>query len=439
MKSLRKKLKKFNSNEENRELVLHSIFALTIRAVAAVIAFLMNVVVARKLGADQAGYFFLAIAVTTLIASIGRVGADNTVLRFVSVHGQKEEWALVNAVIRKMLSWTYIPLIGMAIIGCIFSKQISIYCFNKDQLQWPLFWSFAAIPFLGAYYVHGMALQGRRKVVLSVANLRILTPLVVIIFTLIFSEKNAPAVSFFYFIACIINFLIGHYWWKKSVPFTSEKVEYDSKILWNSCWPLWITAICQQLTIWCGQFIGGIFLNSAEVAQLATCRSTAVLVSFILIAVNNVSSTRFASMYSEGRLEDLKKYSINSTKIMTLISTPVVLLMVLFPQQIISLFGKGFEGGALPLQILAIGQYISVITGNVTQLLMMSGHEKDLKNLQIFNVIFAITLSLILTPLFGINGSALSTAIAMATINLLAVGFVKKRLGFNTMNVLGIK
>ena len=202
---------------------------------------------------------------------------------------------------------------------------------------------------------------------------------------------------------------------------------------------MWISAVSQQLTLWSGQFVAGIYLDSKEVAQLATARTTAALVSFVLIAVNNVSSTRFAAMYSEGRLEDLRKYSINSTRIMTLLSTPVILGMVIFPQQIMALFGKGFEGGALPLQILAIGQYISVITGNVTQLLNMSGHEKDLKNLKIFNVIFALVLAFILTPLYGVVGSAISSAVAMATINLLAVGYVKKRLGFNTMNILGFK
>ena len=190
MKKIIKKFKKFNSKEENKELLLHSVFALLIRGVAAVIAFLMNVVVARKLGAGEAGYFFLAVAFTTIAASIGRVGADNTVLRFVSVHGAKEEWAQVNAVMRKMMSWTYIPLVALALAGCIFSKQISIYWFHKEQLQWPLFWTCAAMPFFGGYNVHGMALQGRRKVLLSVTNLRVLTPLFVIIFTLIFNKDK---------------------------------------------------------------------------------------------------------------------------------------------------------------------------------------------------------------------------------------------------------
>lgn len=439
MKKIIKKFKKFNSKEENKELLVHSIMSLFIRGIAAVIAFLMNVVVSRKLGADEAGYFFLAVAFTTITASIGRIGADNTVLRFVSVHGAKQEWAQVNAVMRRMMSWTYIPLIILAVVGCAFSKQISIYCFHKEQLQWPLFWTCAAMPFFGGYNVHGMALQGRRKVLLSVTNLRVLTPFFVILFTLIFNNEKATMVAFFYFVACIINYLIGLFWWKKNVPHTDEKVVYDKKILWDSCWPLWISAVSQQMSLWGGQFVAGIYLKSDEVAQLATGRTTATLVSFVLIAVNNVSSTRFAAMYDEGRMDELKKYAINSTRVMTLLSTPVILVMLIFPHQIMSLFGKGFEGGALPLQILAIGQYISVITGNVTQLLNMSGHEKDLKNLKLFNVIFALAMAFILTPLYGVVGSAVSSALAMATLNLLAVGYVKKRLGFNTMNMFGFK
>src|SRR6476469_5907314 len=104
MVSVIETVKKLNKKEENKELVKHSFLSLLARIGGAGAAFLMNVIVARSLGADKAGYFFLAVTITTLVATIGRVGADQTILRFVSIFGSNSEWGKVHAVLRKFIS-----------------------------------------------------------------------------------------------------------------------------------------------------------------------------------------------------------------------------------------------------------------------------------------------------------------------------------------------
>ncbi|MGI8951202.1 MAG: lipopolysaccharide biosynthesis protein [Chitinophagaceae bacterium] len=434
------KFKSFGKNEENKELIKHSLLALIIRVGGAGAAFIMNIIIARYLGASEAGYFFLAVSITTLVAGIGRIGADQTILRFVSIHSEKKEWGEVNAVMKKMLSWTYLPLIGLTALICIFSQPISIYIFHKEELRWPLFFTALAMPFFAGYNVYGMALQGRRRVVESVTVLKILTPVFFIIFVLIFAPKNSANASVYYAAACIFNLIAGLFWWNKNIKKTKEKKDFDSAVLWKSCWPLWISFIMQQLTIWGGQLVAGIFLSSKEVAQLAVGRNITVLVSFILLAVNNVSSPRIAAMYNQGQTKKLKNYVRNASRLMTIVALPITLLIWFFPSLIMSLFGKGFaEGSIWILRILAIGQFFAVISGNVGTLLVMSGHERDLKNNRIINGVMAVVLAFILTPLFGVVGSAISTAISMALFNILCVGYVKKRLGISTLDIFGFK
>jgi O-antigen/teichoic acid export membrane protein len=122
---------------------------------------------------------------------------------------------------------------------------------------------------------------------------------------------------------------------------------------------------------------------------------------------------------------------------MTLIALPIVILVCAFPSFIMSAFGKGFtdQAGIWILCILSIGQFINVITGSVQYLLMMSGHERDIRNITIINGIFALLLAIILTPFYGAVGAAVATSVAVASQNLMAVGMVKKRLGFNTLAI----
>jgi O-antigen/teichoic acid export membrane protein len=439
MISIYSKLKAIGKKEENKELLLHSLFALIVRIGGAIASFLMNIVIARYLGAAEAGYFFLAVTITTLVASIGRIGADQTVLRFVSLHSEYLEWDKVHALMKKLLSWTYLPLIGLAALGCIFSKQISLYFFNKPELQMPLFWTCLSMPFFAGYNVLGMALQGRKKVILSVTALKILTPLFLIIIAFGFSPKNASYASIYYTIACIANLFFAYYWWNKNVPKASTFESYDSSKLWQSCSHLWVSSIMQQINVWGGQLVAGIFVASAQVAQLAVARNTAVLIAFILMAVNNVSAPRFVSMYSQGKMKQLQNYVRNTTWLMTAVALPITLVIWIFPSYIMSLFGKDFVGGEWLLRILAAGQFINVITGSVGSLLIMTGHEKDLRNNRIINGVMAIGLALILTPIFGAVGSALSSAISLAFFNLLGVRLIKKRLGISTIVILGLR
>src|ERR1700759_4605861 len=100
-----KRIAAFSKKEENKELVTHSMLALIARIGGSGIAFLMNVVVARYLGEKESGYFFLAVTVSVVLGTIGRVGADQSVLRFVSIHSKRQEWDKVHGVINTLMKW----------------------------------------------------------------------------------------------------------------------------------------------------------------------------------------------------------------------------------------------------------------------------------------------------------------------------------------------
>lgn len=437
--SLFVRLKAIKDKKENKELILQSLLALTVRVGGAGASFLMNVVVARYLGATEAGYFFLSVTITTLLATVGRIGADQTVLRFVSIYSDKNEWDKVKAILQTITKWSFIPLVLIAACVCIFSGYISSNIFHKEALKWPLFWAALSMPFFAAYNIYGMALQGRKKVMLSVSSLKILTPFFLILIVILVSPKDSASTSVFYLIACVLNLAVAYFWWKRNSAGFAGKGMFDKSILWQSCFPLWIMSIMQQIVWWGGQLIAGVYNSPQEVAQLSVARNTAVLITFVLTAVNYVSAPRFATLYNEGKLGELKRYARKTSMLMTIAALPFLVFVWFFPDVVMGLFGKEFTSGIWLLRILALGQFINVSTGSVGYLLIMSGHEKDLRNITIINGAIAIVLAFVLNIYFGVIGSAISTAVAIASSNIMAVGIVKKRLGFNTLSILGLK
>jgi O-antigen/teichoic acid export membrane protein len=371
-----------------------------------------------------------------VLSSFARLGADNVILRFVSVHSNKNEWNEVQSVFKYIVTRVLIfsGLIGIIVI--IFSGEIAHNIFKKQEIQTPLIWMALSVPLLSCYTVIAYGLQGIKKIIPSVSLQNISIPVLLIGIILILSPKFSIQLSEFYFISSILTLFIGFYWWKKNTK-GEAKGKYNYSILKQSARPLWTVAILQQCIQWSGQFISGMFVDSKSLAQLAVAQRTSMLISFILIAVNLVSASKFASLYSQNKMIELKKYAINTTRLMTLIALPIVILVCMFPSFIMSAFGKGFtdKAGVWILCILSLGQFVNVITGSVQYLLMMSGHERDIRNITIINGIFALLLAIILTPFYGAVGAAVATSVAIASQNLMAVGMVKKRLGFNTLAI----
>ena len=88
-----------------RELLFGSSLGLAVKVMTAVLAFVMNIVIARKLGPAEAGLFYLGFTLVVLLASVGRMGLDNSVMRFVArarVAGDTEK---LHGIYRKALLW----------------------------------------------------------------------------------------------------------------------------------------------------------------------------------------------------------------------------------------------------------------------------------------------------------------------------------------------
>jgi len=63
-----------------------SAVAFAVKLLAAGSLFAMNVVIARQLGADEAGLFFLAYTIGFIAAAASRLGLDNTHVRSIAAH-----------------------------------------------------------------------------------------------------------------------------------------------------------------------------------------------------------------------------------------------------------------------------------------------------------------------------------------------------------------
>ncbi|POP51491.1 hypothetical protein C0068_16770 [Zhongshania marina] len=429
MALLPSKLRNILASADNRDLLLSSAFAFVIRVFGAISGFAATFFIARHLGASESGYYFLAFSIVTVISAFSNAGLENTVLRFT---GSAPDLA-VNTVLKSLL--LILALSSFSALVLYFgAPYFSAVFFSKPELAPVLKFMSLGVIGLSTLTISAMALQGLRRVSASIFVLNIAVNLLLILSLYVFVEMSAAELAKTY---AVSSFVVGAVGFGLFYVFRPRiaKLAISWRELFASCGPLWIVVIMSQMVQWSGQFMAGAYVSSEALAQLAVAQRTAMLSSFILIAVNLVVAPRFAKLYRDNDMAQLERLAIKSVKLISLFALPVIGVMLVFPSFLMSLFGSEFKEGAALLQILAVGQFINAMTGSVGFLLMMSGHERDMRNVTLISGSLALLLTWFLTAQFNIVGAAIGTAIAVATQNLLAVYFVKKRLGFNTLAI----
>jgi O-antigen/teichoic acid export membrane protein len=237
-----------------------------------------------------------------------------------------------------------------------------------------------------------------------------------------------------YVLAAILTSAAGLWLWRRATPqLSAVEGRVPTAELLQSSMPLFGVAALQLITTWTSTLALGIWASSADVGVFGVASRTAALTSFVLISINSIAAPKFAALHKQGDLLTLRRIARKSTKLMALLASPVLVSFLLFPSLVLSIFGAGFSSAATVLSILAVGQFVNVITGSVGFLLSMCGYERLLRNNLAVCAALNVALNMVLVPRHGAVGAAIATAVTLALQMLIATAMVWQKLGVVTI------
>ncbi|OEE70642.1 capsular biosynthesis protein CpsJ [Enterovibrio norvegicus FF-33] len=419
---------------DRRQFLYHAALAALFRVFAAGAAFLLSVVVARILGAEQSGLFFLGLSLATLMGTLCLLGMDNAMLRFIGQSHTSDNPVQTNQVFTNAYAAVVPVSVLSGVIIYLCSPWLADAVFNKPEATATLRYFAAAIPFVSLFFLNGYALQATRKVIASVCSMQLGVTIIALPALLYLPHYQAvplaSSASFVYVLASVLVVIAGLWLWFNVPEHRIDSTHLRMPALWGAAPNLWLISATGQAIPWASVVIVGFFVTSEEVAFFSAAQRTSMLISFMLMVVNFVAAPRFSALYKAGEFNQLKRLAQLSTRLMIGFSLPVLFIVLIWPNAIMSLFGNAFSQSGQLLVILAIGQTINVMTGSVGFLLTMCGYEKDMRNVTVFAGVLTVTLTVIFTSIWGILGAAIAVSLGVSTQNLLALHKVKKRLGF---------
>lgn len=425
--------------EKNFREVLHGAAAvLAMRLLGAALMFAFNVMLARVLGAKETGIFVLALMVVSITSVIGRIGLDNTMLKYIAISASSNDWPAVGGVFYRglLISTLLSGLLALALYGL--APWMTVALFHKAELLPVLEWMLLGIVPMALVALLGESLKGLKRVGRSALVQSVIVPPVAIAGLYLLARSYAvQGVAVGYVLANVLAMAIGFVFFVRSVP-TIQRGDFSYRILFGSCLPLFWVASMNLVTMWMSTGMVGVFADSKDVAIYNAAAKTAMLVSFILYGFNSITAPKFAELYHQGNIDGLERTARFSARMTTLVAIPVLLIFIFFPAYVMGMFGVEFRLGETALVIMSLGQFVNVMTGSVGYLLIMSGHEKTMRN----NVLLAgtvnVLLNLMLTPSLSWLGASIATAGSMVVANLAATWLVYRKLGLKVFPWLSI-
>ncbi|MBW2322459.1 MAG: flippase [Deltaproteobacteria bacterium] len=389
------------------------------------IIYAYGIVIARFLGSSDYGIFFLGITIFNLAALLSLGGIEDGLMRFIGLYAQTGEKHQLKTLVRLSLLIA-IVLGGLLGFICFLSQDLlAEKIFHKPELAIVLRYLSFAIPLFAIMTVSVASIRGLRIILPYVFVRKIFMPLVSLLLAVLvlvlgyrlqglavtyLLAVGASAVLAFSFLFFFIS------------PFTGDASGLQQKgAFFSFLGSVYLSNLLLFLFSWSDLIILGIFRPSSELGIYFAAKRTAMLLTLLLISVNAILVPVISHLYSSDKRDQLEHAYKTGTQWILILGLPVLLVILFFSNEILSLFGPGFEAARTCLVVLACGQFVNLSVGSVGYLLLMTGHQKWMVFNSIFVILFNIPLVIVLVSRYGLIGAAWATGVTLILANFVAL------------------
>lgn len=415
--------------------LFNTIGVILVRGGGAILSLLVGLLIARNLGPEATGIFYVSLAVSSFSSAISRCGMINILVKYTSkelaLGNFKEAYKLLNYV--------------LCVVSCVsglfvcfwmfFSPAISFSLFDSELYSEVLFTLSLSIFPVAILGVYSGFYNGRSWPVLAMFFLGFLGNFLFLVSLVGVSEVSIQLLASLYTVAMCVSSLFaiaGVVVLRKRENVNIHCMMCVIPGILGEAFVFWQIVLWNQVQQWSGQFIGAFYMNNAESGVLAICYSLAGVLLFIVMAIGAVYSPKFSR--SETAFQMMSEFAL-STLISTTLMFPVILIFAIFGEKLLSFYGNEYISGINILYILIFAQTCNVLCGPSGALLGMLGHQGILRRNTAYSVLFFILFLFALVPRYGAEGAALSTCLSIVFLNLINWFFIRNQLGFGLLSV----
>lgn len=398
---------------------------LIFRVLAAALSFGVNVLVIRELGVAGTGQYFFGLSLLICISCFFRLGLEINILRMLSIKDHTKN--LYNADIVLMLTVLFVFLFSIlaSSIVSIVMMMIGTWAeFGAQKRYW--LWIGVAGPTLFAIQtIFCQAFIAVRRPIISIAHSLIFPNLGLFLLYILSEDFSVTAAIVVYLLGVFLSVVIAsiqlfrlttarlifadNFWdWRCLVSKFNFRIED------------YITSISRAVFNWLPFILFWQLFDPYQAGILSVCLRIVSLLNFLSFAVNTYAAPNLADTYHRAASKEFRAHSLKASRLLFFSGAPLIAIIMIFAEQILSVFGDVFSNGVFLLRAFAIGHLFNIMAGISGSVLLMSGHSREMmisSVLSIFALFFALLLCYELEEL----SAAIAYSTALFVLNALSV------------------
>jgi O-antigen/teichoic acid export membrane protein len=204
---------------------------------------------------------------------------------------------------------------------------------------------------------------------------------------------------------------------------------YDLRAIFGFSMISWVSTLSATGLIWADTLLLGAITTAQQVGVYNVATRLVTLAVFVMAPINASFAPHIAHLHHLGEREELSRTYGAATSWIIRLSVPAFVALLVFPKDLLHLFGPGFVAGASCTAILAVGQLVNAATGPCGTLLNMSGRVMVNMVDTVVSLVLNIGLNLWLIPSHGIVGAAIAWSVSLASVNIARIIQVQLLMG----------
>lgn len=388
-----------------------------------VVGFFVSLALTRSLGAGLYGTFSYLNTVFSVVQVITELGGDKSLMRFLPEYegDPKKQNIMIT------LGYTTSLILSSILAVTIYyvAPDIARYTINDPVFVDVLRMTVIVIPFNTLSNITGSIFKSIEKMEYGVAISDILQPVARLVFiggaVILGYSITGAAVGLV--ITSAIMFLVGiAVLISKTHLGEFEKPTVDHiKEYYNFSVPLTLAKSGSMMYKRVDILMVGYLLSSEAVGIYNLSVVLSTVIALPLTGFQQMFPPIASKLYANNRMSELEEtYSAVTRLVFTFAFFPS-LVVIVFSEEILQVFGTGFVEGSAVLSLLILGQLVNSAVGPTEYVLVMTDHQYvDMVNKMSAGSL-NIVLNYFLTIQYGVIGAAIATAGTLTAVNLARV------------------
>ena len=394
-----------------------AIGALIIKVLGAALSFGFSFLVARKLGATGTGGFALTQSTAMFGATFALFGLDYVLLRSMAGNVREGKIAEARGTSRSATLVTSGIAIGIGVFLLVFGDRLLNQLLDVGLDHRMVIVAGLAVLPLTFNRMAIMSLRGSGGILTAqwFDGPQAMLVAVIIIggFIATGATISTLGVVIMFFTVTSLSALLAYGVYRRRTRHWPPPAAVAIPPMLRQGWQISFVVLSRLVLDWLVLISLSSYFSVADVGQFRTAWQITNLITIIVTSFETVAGPRIAAAHRVGEKHRIRIILRQSVVAMSILSAPLFIVMLCFPEWLLHLFGPEFPAAAPALRILALGQLVNILSGPLGSVMLMTGQESWTARVSLASLVLLGIFCVTLIPAYGLVGAALTTSLVI--------------------------